>query len=499
MSKSRRRERKSQFKRNERVKAKERISGRIGRIRWTTRRGLAIIALFAVVLTSGIAATRIFGSRREQSKSIVRPADALNPTREYVYLGSKPIAVEEAGGSSSGCSYSLTPASNPNVPVAGGPFQLTVNTTAGCAWSATSSVSWITFPTGSSGSGTGPLNYTVAASTNPASQTGTVTIATQQFLVTQAGTSCGYSVSTSNPPTFAASGGNSSFGVTAGSGCTWTATSTQSWVTVTSPPGGSGSGSAAVSYTVAQNTGASVRTAMINVADQSVTITQAGSCTYQISATSGGPFDASGGNGTITVTPSDSSCSWTATTSANFITFPATSGTPCSGGICGMGTLFYSVGANPTTQPRSGTIIVAGQTFTVTQNAGCALAFSPNPPTPLNFPAGGATESISVTISGASACSWSAAAVDNWITVNPPTSGTGSAISLTVGQNPNTTPRSGSTAGSITITSSSGFAYPYTVTQDGSICGFQVSPAAINAPQTGGTFNNAIQVTTGSN
>ncbi|MGH9830487.1 MAG: BACON domain-containing protein, partial [Blastocatellia bacterium] len=209
MSKSRRRERKSQFKRSERVQAKERISGRI---RWTTRRGLAIIALFAIVLTSGFAASRILVSRREQSKSTVTPADTSNPTREYVYLGSKPIAVEEAGGSSSGCSYSLTPASNPNVPVGGGTLQFTVNTTAGCAWTATSNVSWITFPpSGSSGSGTRTVTYIVASSLNPASQTGIITVATQQFLVTQAGTSCRYSVPTTNPPTFAASGGNSSF------------------------------------------------------------------------------------------------------------------------------------------------------------------------------------------------------------------------------------------------------------------------------------------------
>ncbi|HYM00334.1 MAG TPA: BACON domain-containing carbohydrate-binding protein, partial [Blastocatellia bacterium] len=335
MPKNKRRESGSKSKQVRQNKPKHRISGGI---RWTTHRGLAITALFAVVLTSGLAATRIFGSRQERTQSTVAPADALNPSREYVYLGSNPIAVEEGTGSGgSGCSYSLTPTSNPNVQVAGGQFQLTVNTTSGCAWSASSNVPWITFPSGSTGSGMANLIYNVAASTNPASQTGTITIANQQFPVTQAGTSCMYSVSTSNPPPFSASGGNSSFGVTAGTGCTWTATSTQNWVTITAPPGGSGSANGTVSYTVAQNTGNSVRTAMINVADKTVTITQAGSCTYTISPTSAGPFAASGGTGTISVTPSDSSCSWGATSSANFITLTGASGTQCSGGICGNG------------------------------------------------------------------------------------------------------------------------------------------------------------------
>jgi hypothetical protein len=81
--------------------------------------------------------------------------------------------------------------------------------------------------------------------------------------------------------------------------------------------------------------------------------------------------------------------------------------------------------------------------------------------------------------------------VDNWITVNAPTSGQGNgAISVTVGQNPNTTPRSGS----ITINGGT-----YHITQDASVCGFQVTPQTFSVPASGGTFNNAINVTTGSN
>jgi hypothetical protein len=64
--------------------------------------------------------------------------------------------------------------------------------------------------------------------------------------------SCTYSVSPQSR-TVASAGGNNSFGVTAGSGCSWTASSNASWLSVTS--GGSGSGGGTVGYSVAQNTG----------------------------------------------------------------------------------------------------------------------------------------------------------------------------------------------------------------------------------------------------
>jgi hypothetical protein len=156
--------------------------------------------------------------------------------------------------------------------------------------------------------------------------------------------------------------------------------------------------------------------------------------------------------------------------------------------VCGNGTLTYTVSANGTISSRNGTITVAGQAFTVTQDAGCAFTFMPQ--SSMNFPATGATQSITVQASSSS-CSWSAAPVDNWITVNAPASGQGNgAISVTVGQNPNTTPRSGS----ITINGGT-----YHITQDASVCGFQVTPQTFSVPASGGTFNNAINVTTGSN
>src|SRR6185295_19093865 len=87
------------------------------------------------------------------------------------------------------------------------------------------------------------------------------------------GGSCTYTL---NPPSQSAKpeGGAGQFAVAAATGCTWTATSSADWLTITS--GGNGTGSGTVNYTVAPNTG-SERTGTISVARVLFTVTQPGS------------------------------------------------------------------------------------------------------------------------------------------------------------------------------------------------------------------------------
>ena len=82
-------------------------------------------------------------------------------------------------------------------------------------------------------------------------------------------------------------------------------------------------------------------------------------CSYSIATTNQIFMDA-GGNGSIAVT-SPSGCAWTAVSNASWITI--TSGSSSNGN----GTVGYAVAANSTLKSRTGTITVAGQTFTVTQ------------------------------------------------------------------------------------------------------------------------------------
>jgi hypothetical protein len=102
------------------------------------------------------------------------------------------------------------------------------------------------------------------------------------------------------------------------------------------------------------------RTVKINGANQTeINFTAAIACTYTISPTSQS-FDSSGGSGSVTVT-TQNGCTWSATSNASWITI--TSG---SNGT-GNGTVNYTVSSNSTTSQRIGTMTVAGQTFTVTQ------------------------------------------------------------------------------------------------------------------------------------
>jgi uncharacterized delta-60 repeat protein len=87
-------------------------------------------------------------------------------------------------------------------------------------------------------------------------------------------------------------------------------------------------------------------------------------CTYDLTPTSQS-FSSTGGDGSVNVT-AQSGCSWTATSNDSWIAIPSGSnGT-------GNGTVNYSVSANSSTSSRTGTMSIAGETFTVTQGGGCS-------------------------------------------------------------------------------------------------------------------------------
>ena len=82
-------------------------------------------------------------------------------------------------------------------------------------------------------------------------------------------------------------------------------------------------------------------------------------CAYEITPTFAS-FGEDGGSGVINVTARDG-CAWTAAITDTWITgISPTSGT-------GNGAVSYTVTANESTSPRTGTIAIAGQTFTVNQ------------------------------------------------------------------------------------------------------------------------------------
>ena len=84
------------------------------------------------------------------------------------------------------CSFAIAPASQAFTE-AGGSGSVAVATTAGCSWSAASSVDWVAVTAGSAGAGPGAVAYTVLANDAPDARTGAVTVEGQRHTVTQSG------------------------------------------------------------------------------------------------------------------------------------------------------------------------------------------------------------------------------------------------------------------------------------------------------------------------
>ena len=82
------------------------------------------------------------------------------------------------------CIYTIGPSSL-DVGANGGSGSTNVSTTAGCAWTSVSNVSWITLTSGFSGDGNGTVTFTVAANTG-AARVGSFTAAGVAFTVSQA-------------------------------------------------------------------------------------------------------------------------------------------------------------------------------------------------------------------------------------------------------------------------------------------------------------------------
>jgi hypothetical protein len=255
------------------------------------------------------------------------------------------------------CSYSINPASEA-VAATAGTTTVAVSTGGSCAWNSAANAAWITIASGASGTGPGTVKLNIAANSG-AARTGTATIAAQTFTVIQAAAPCSYSLSPATvdlPPTAFEGTTN----VSAGVGCTWTATSNAAWITVTG--GSSGSGNGVVVFNAAANPGAA-RSGTISIGGQTLTVTQQPApCTFSIAPTSQ-TIGALGGAGSISVT-AGSSCTWSAT-SNNPEWLTITGGSPGSGN----GQVTFSAAANATGADRTGTIIVAGQSFALTQTA----------------------------------------------------------------------------------------------------------------------------------
>jgi uncharacterized protein (TIGR03437 family) len=177
------------------------------------------------------------------------------------------------------CNYQISPSAPVNYPVSGGSggFQVT----AGCNWYASAGASWITVtaPT-TTILGNGSVTYTAAANACVASRSGTVNIVTgaqvpppPTLTITQDGSQANLTL-VSTSATFPPAAGAGKVTVNTGDGCSWSGFSDATWLQITGNSG-AGSGTGAVTFSIAQNTGPQ-RVGHIYVGTQVYTVTQTG-------------------------------------------------------------------------------------------------------------------------------------------------------------------------------------------------------------------------------
>ena len=244
----------------------------------------------------------------------------------------------------------------------------------------------------------------------------------------------------------------------------WTATSDQTWLTVNSTSGQSGS--ATLTFTAAVNTG-TTRTATVTVSagskTQLITITQLdASVTLTVSSTSVSAKAAKGSTATVIVT---SNMAWTATSNEDACTVSPSSG------LAGTTTVtFTAEEENTKTSARSATVTfnvngITYQTVTVTQEAAISETLTISSETASIAATASSTAKVNVTSN--TNTSWAATSSDSWLSITKGdeslsiTGETVTALTFTATVNTTTSIRSAT----VTIKTTGGITKIVTVTQ----------------------------------
>jgi hypothetical protein len=203
--------------------------------------------------------------------------------------GSAQLVVTQASQTVSvaGCSYAVSPAAQAATEN-GGSFAVTVTTTGtGCSWTASADSSWLAITAGGSGTASGTIAYSALANPDATPRVGTITVqwteSSAKVTVTESGVSaCIYTLSPTVQAVAAAGGAGFTLTATRNTpnGCSWGATSSVPWITITGPSSGASPG--AIVYSVDANAGAS-RSGVITVfwsgGSAQLTVNQAGPAT----------------------------------------------------------------------------------------------------------------------------------------------------------------------------------------------------------------------------
>ena len=107
---------------------------------------------------------------------------AFSQSNDLVEFGAYTLAYSPQGT----CTYNISPTSQAFAS-AGGSGSVNVGATAACSWSAASNNNWITISQVTAGNGNGTVYYRVAANRAATTRTGSITVAGQRLIISQAG------------------------------------------------------------------------------------------------------------------------------------------------------------------------------------------------------------------------------------------------------------------------------------------------------------------------
>ncbi len=205
-------------------------------------------------------------------------ANTTNAQRSAtITLGNASVAITQSASKSApppatSCGYIVSPATT-SFALVGGAGQLTLTVPSGCSPtpSVSSSVTWITPGTVAANA----LAYIVFPNATTTARSGSIVVGGVSVNVSQAGSTASSTCTATLGATgqsYTASGGKGSVALTTQAAtCKWTATSSAGWLKV-SPT--TGTGPKTLAYTVAANTAAQSRSAVISVGNSTLTVTQ---------------------------------------------------------------------------------------------------------------------------------------------------------------------------------------------------------------------------------
>jgi len=376
------------------------------------------------------------------------------------------VAGQNVPVTQSGCGVTLNPNSG-TAPQPGGNGSINVSAPSGCPWEASTATPWITL-SGTQGTASGAAGWTVPVNNTGSTRSGTVQVSGSTYTLTQPG-SCTFTLS-GIPVNTTAMGTTQTVAVAAAAGCSWTASTSTSWIHIS--VGASGSGNGNVVLTFDPNRTGSQRSGSVTVAGQNVPVTQSG-CGVTLNPNSG-TAPQPGGSGSINV-QATSGCPWEASTTTPWITLSGTQGT--ASGVAG-----WTAAANNSGASRTGTVLVSGSTYTLTQDGACTFNLTG---TPVNTTPTGTTQTVGVTANAG--CAWTSSTSTPWIHISSGANGSGNgSVVLTFDAN-----RTGSSRpGSVTVAGQS-----VSVTQAG--CGVTLNPNSGTAPLAGGSGSVNVSAPSG--